>query len=151
MFLPQYYLSSWILGSETVWPTKQEACKVNQRPAKQQRPDESSSRGVRRLIHHHEKVRERKTFGHAEKVSFSDFWLVRFTADVNLCAFFRDFLNNLRFYLTFYAGLADELCMRELSSGDGQPCWNGTNIVKRFVSNKSLIQLYDKELPCPCC
>ncbi|KAM6942836.1 glypican-5a [Xenentodon cancila] len=45
----------------------------------------------------------------------------------------KDFLNNLRYYRTFYGGLADELCTRELASGDGQLCWNGTSIVKSYT------------------
>ncbi|CAG5857475.1 unnamed protein product [Menidia menidia] len=45
----------------------------------------------------------------------------------------RDFLNSLRLYLTFYGGLADQLCVTELAAGDGLSCWNGTSIVKRFV------------------
>ncbi len=47
--------------------------------------------------------------------------------------FFRDFLNSLRLYRTYYGGLADQLCVSELASGDGLSCWNGTDIVKRFV------------------
>ncbi|MEQ2163844.1 hypothetical protein GOODEAATRI_000172 [Goodea atripinnis] len=46
----------------------------------------------------------------------------------------KDFLKTLRTFSTFYGGLADQMCLQELSSGDGVPCWNGTNIVKRFVS-----------------
>lgn len=45
----------------------------------------------------------------------------------------RDFLNSLRFYRTYYGGLADQLCVSELASGDGLSCWNGTDTVKRFV------------------
>lgn len=48
--------------------------------------------------------------------------------------FFRDFLKTLRTFSTFYGGLADQMCLQGLSSGDGVPCWNGTYIVKRFVS-----------------
>ncbi|MEQ2205660.1 hypothetical protein XENOCAPTIV_007789, partial [Xenoophorus captivus] len=44
----------------------------------------------------------------------------------------RDFLKTLRTFSTFYGGLADQMCLQELSSGDGLPCWNGTNIVKRI-------------------
>lgn len=51
----------------------------------------------------------------------------------------RDFLNSLRLYRTYYGGLADQLCVSELASGDGLSCWNGTDMVKsytlRVVSN----------------
>lgn len=51
-----------------------------------------------------------------------------------LCfCFSRDFLNSLRLYRTYYGGLADQLCVSELASGDGLPCWNGTDMVKRYV------------------
>ncbi|XP_015239570.1 PREDICTED: glypican-5 [Cyprinodon variegatus] len=45
----------------------------------------------------------------------------------------KDFLKNLRAFSTFYGGLADHMCLQELSSGDGVPCWNGTNIVKSYT------------------
>ncbi|KAM9764535.1 glypican-5a [Menidia menidia] len=45
----------------------------------------------------------------------------------------RDFLNSLRLYLTFYGGLADQLCVTELAAGDGLSCWNGTSIVKSYT------------------
>ncbi|XP_041799591.1 glypican-5a [Chelmon rostratus] len=45
----------------------------------------------------------------------------------------RDFLNSLRLYRTYYGGLADQLCVSELASGDGLSCWNGTNIVKSYT------------------
>ncbi|XP_068597032.1 glypican-5a [Brachionichthys hirsutus] len=45
----------------------------------------------------------------------------------------RDFLNSLRLYRTYYGGLADQLCVSELASGDGSSCWNGTNIVKSYT------------------
>ncbi|KAK5915477.1 hypothetical protein CesoFtcFv8_001063 [Champsocephalus esox] len=45
----------------------------------------------------------------------------------------RDFLNSLRLYRTFYGGLADQLCVSELASSDGQACWNGTDIVKSYT------------------
>ncbi|KAK5874119.1 hypothetical protein PBY51_019094 [Eleginops maclovinus] len=45
----------------------------------------------------------------------------------------RDFLNSLRLYRTFYGGLADQLCVSELASGDGHACWNGTDIVKSYT------------------
>lgn len=47
----------------------------------------------------------------------------------------KDFLSSLRLYRTYYGGLADQLCVSELTPGDGLSCWNGTNIVKRFVSD----------------
>ncbi|KAM8894361.1 glypican-5a [Spinachia spinachia] len=45
----------------------------------------------------------------------------------------KDFLNSLRLYRTFYGGLADQLCVSDLASGDGLSCWNGTNIVKSYT------------------
>lgn len=45
----------------------------------------------------------------------------------------RDFLNGLRLFLTYYGGLADQLCMSELASSDGLSCWNGTNLVKSYT------------------
>ncbi|KAM7424311.1 hypothetical protein PAMA_000582 [Pampus argenteus] len=45
----------------------------------------------------------------------------------------RDFLNSLRLYRTYYGGLADQLCVSELASGDGLSCWNGTDIVKSYT------------------
>lgn len=49
------------------------------------------------------------------------------------CCFCRDFLSSLRLYLTYYGGLADQLCVSDLASNDALSCWNGTEIVKRFV------------------
>ncbi|KAF7659455.1 hypothetical protein LDENG_00297280 [Lucifuga dentata] len=43
----------------------------------------------------------------------------------------KEFLNSLRLYRTYYGGLADQLCVSELASGDGLSCWNGADIVKR--------------------
>lgn len=63
--------------------------------------------------------------------------------------FLRDFLKNLRAFSTFYGGLADHMCLQELSSGDGVPCWNGTNIVKRLVlkeNNKKNIDSFHKKV-----
>lgn len=45
----------------------------------------------------------------------------------------RDFLNSLRLYRTYYGGLADQLCVSELASGDGLSCWNGTDMVKSYT------------------
>uniref|UniRef100_A0A7N8XWK4 Glypican 5a n=1 Tax=Mastacembelus armatus TaxID=205130 RepID=A0A7N8XWK4_9TELE len=45
----------------------------------------------------------------------------------------RDFLNSLRHYRTYYGGLADQLCVSELASGDGLSCWNGTDTVKSYT------------------
>lgn len=56
----------------------------------------------------------------------------------------RDFLNSLRLYRTYYGGLADQLCVSELASGEGLSCWNGTETVKRFVSKKVNIQNGEK-------
>uniref|UniRef100_W5MBM2 Glypican 5a n=1 Tax=Lepisosteus oculatus TaxID=7918 RepID=W5MBM2_LEPOC len=44
----------------------------------------------------------------------------------------KEFINSLRLYQTFYAGLADHLCVSELASSDGLSCWNGADVVKRF-------------------
>ncbi|KAJ0002307.1 hypothetical protein NQD34_002103 [Periophthalmus magnuspinnatus] len=46
----------------------------------------------------------------------------------------KDFLSGLRFYRTYSGGLADQLCVSDLSRSDGTPCWNGTHIVHRFVN-----------------
>ncbi|KAL1021686.1 hypothetical protein UPYG_G00016540 [Umbra pygmaea] len=43
------------------------------------------------------------------------------------------FLNSLRFYRTFYGGLADQLCVSELASADGLSCWNGADVVKSYT------------------
>ncbi|KAJ0056593.1 hypothetical protein NL108_010523 [Boleophthalmus pectinirostris] len=45
----------------------------------------------------------------------------------------KDFLSGLRLYRTYYGGLADQLCVNELSRGDGTSCWNGTNIVHSYT------------------
>ncbi|XP_029986811.1 glypican-5 [Sphaeramia orbicularis] len=45
----------------------------------------------------------------------------------------KDFLSSLRLYRTYYGGLADQLCVSELTPGDGLSCWNGTNIVKSYT------------------
>ncbi|KAM3877066.1 glypican-5a [Diretmus argenteus] len=45
----------------------------------------------------------------------------------------KEFLNSLRFYRTYYGGLADQLCVSELASGDGLSCWNGADIVKSYT------------------
>ncbi|KAG8520168.1 Glypican-5 [Galemys pyrenaicus] len=42
----------------------------------------------------------------------------------------KDFINSLRLYRTFYGGLADQLCVNELAAADGQPCWDGEDLVK---------------------
>lgn len=57
---------------------------------------------------------------------------VRVSAD-SLAVKRRDFLNGLRLYRTYYGGLADQLCVSELASGDGMSCWNGTEIVKSYT------------------
>nr|XP_033486543.1 glypican-5a [Epinephelus lanceolatus] len=58
--------------------------------------------------------------------------LVRASGD-SLAVRRRDFLNSLRLYRTYYGGLADQLCVSELASGDGLSCWNGTDIVKSYT------------------
>uniref|UniRef100_UPI003AAEC9E0 glypican-5a n=1 Tax=Centroberyx gerrardi TaxID=166262 RepID=UPI003AAEC9E0 len=45
----------------------------------------------------------------------------------------KEFLNSLRLYRTYYGGLADQLCVSELASGDGLSCWNGADIVKSYT------------------
>ncbi|XP_008290837.1 glypican-5a [Stegastes partitus] len=57
---------------------------------------------------------------------------VRVSAD-SLAVKRRDFLNGLRLYRTYYGGLADQLCVSELASGDGLSCWNGTELVKSYT------------------
>lgn len=54
-------------------------------------------------------------------------------AGVSLAARKQDFLSSLRLYRTYYGGLADQLCVSELSTGDGTFCWNGTNVVKSYT------------------
>ncbi|XP_007554000.1 glypican-5a [Poecilia latipinna] len=54
-------------------------------------------------------------------------------SDDSLSVMRKDFLKTLRTFSTFYGGLADQLCLQGLSSGDGVPCWNGTNIVKSYT------------------
>ncbi|XP_037548875.1 glypican-5a [Nematolebias whitei] len=54
------------------------------------------------------------------------------TPGVSLTVKRREFLSSLRSYLTFYIGLPDQLCVRELASGD-TPCWNGTELVKSYT------------------
>lgn len=46
---------------------------------------------------------------------------------------FREFINSLRLHRSFYGGLADQLCIAELAAAEGRPCWNGEDIVKRWV------------------
>ncbi|XP_022047246.2 glypican-5a [Acanthochromis polyacanthus] len=57
---------------------------------------------------------------------------VRVSAD-SLAVKRRDFLSGLRLYRTYYGGLADQLCVSELASGDGLSCWNGTELVKSYT------------------
>ncbi|KAK7913267.1 hypothetical protein WMY93_013478 [Mugilogobius chulae] len=45
----------------------------------------------------------------------------------------KDFLSGLRFYRTYYGGLADQLCVSDLSRSDGTSCWNGTSIVHSYT------------------
>ncbi|KAM4631061.1 glypican-5a [Polymixia lowei] len=45
----------------------------------------------------------------------------------------KEFLNSLRLYRTYYGGLADQLCVSELASGDGLSCWNGADFVKSYT------------------
>ncbi|NXG23732.1 GPC5 protein, partial [Grallaria varia] len=43
-----------------------------------------------------------------------------------------EFMSHLRLYRAFYSGLADQLCSNELAAGDGLPCWNGEDVIKRY-------------------
>ncbi|XP_048834354.1 glypican-5a isoform X2 [Brienomyrus brachyistius] len=45
----------------------------------------------------------------------------------------KEFVTSLRHYHTFYAVLADKLCVSELASGDGMSCWNGEDVVKSYT------------------
>ncbi|KAM4743561.1 glypican-5a [Anableps anableps] len=54
-------------------------------------------------------------------------------SDDSLSVMRKDFLKTLRTFSTFYGALADQMCLQELSSDDGVPCWNGTNIVKSYT------------------
>ncbi|XP_012696070.2 glypican-5a [Clupea harengus] len=53
--------------------------------------------------------------------------------DTSLANRRKEFINSLRLYRTFYGGLADQLCMSELASGDGLACWNGADVVKSYT------------------
>ncbi|KAG5262151.1 hypothetical protein AALO_G00292770 [Alosa alosa] len=53
--------------------------------------------------------------------------------DISLANRRKEFINALRSHRTFYGGLADQLCMNELSSGDGLACWNGADVVKSYT------------------
>lgn len=115
-----------------MWPTEQEACAVSQHPARQQQrihPSESSCQSVRGLAGCQEEVSETKK-AHIQILAYAICSL--YTEHLCFC-FSRDFLNSLRLYRTYYGGLADQLCVSELASGDGLPCWNGTDMVKRYV------------------
>ncbi|XP_006780389.1 glypican-5a [Neolamprologus brichardi] len=62
----------------------------------------------------------------------------------------KDFLSSLRLYLTYYGGLADQLCASDLASNDAMSCWNGTEIVKsytlRVVGNGIKAQIANPEV-----
>ncbi|XP_015219148.1 glypican-5a isoform X2 [Lepisosteus oculatus] len=62
----------------------------------------------------------------------------------------KEFINSLRLYQTFYAGLADHLCVSELASSDGLSCWNGADVVKsytlRVVGNGIKAQMANPEV-----
>ncbi|XP_023648901.2 glypican-5a isoform X2 [Paramormyrops kingsleyae] len=45
----------------------------------------------------------------------------------------KEFVTSLRHYRTFYAVLADRLCVSELASSDGMSCWNGADVVKSYT------------------
>ncbi|POI22458.1 hypothetical protein CIB84_013794 [Bambusicola thoracicus] len=50
----------------------------------------------------------------------------------------KEFISHLRLYRAFYGGLADQLCGNELAAGDGLPCWNGEDVVKRYLFHSLL-------------
>ncbi|XP_052447952.1 glypican-5-like [Carassius gibelio] len=45
----------------------------------------------------------------------------------------KEFISSLRLHRAFYGGLADQLCVSELASGDGLACWNGADVVKSYT------------------
>uniref|UniRef100_A0A671MIM9 Glypican-5-like n=1 Tax=Sinocyclocheilus anshuiensis TaxID=1608454 RepID=A0A671MIM9_9TELE len=45
----------------------------------------------------------------------------------------KEFISSLRLYRAFYGGLADQLCVSELASGDGLACWNGADVGKSYT------------------
>ncbi|CAL1603706.1 unnamed protein product [Knipowitschia caucasica] len=45
----------------------------------------------------------------------------------------KDFLSGLRLFRTYYGGLADQLCVSDLSRSEGTSCWNGTNTVHSYT------------------
>lgn len=137
------------IGAQTVRPTKQEACTVSQQPAQQQQrihPYEKSCQSVRGLARGQEKVSLRKLKGFPYN-SLLNMQLTNKTHGkirymICVPAFVcRDFLNSLRLYRTYYGGLADQLCVSELATGEGLSCWNGTETVKRFVSKRSIFRM----------
>uniref|UniRef100_A0A8C6NE63 Uncharacterized protein n=1 Tax=Melopsittacus undulatus TaxID=13146 RepID=A0A8C6NE63_MELUD len=50
----------------------------------------------------------------------------------------KEFIRQLRLYRAFYGGLADQLCSNELAAADGLPCWNGEDVVRRYLSDSLL-------------
>ncbi|XP_051234997.1 glypican-5a [Dicentrarchus labrax] len=78
------------------------------------------------------KLAQSVSIQHSSRESIPFKALVRVSGD-SLAVKRRDFLNGLRFYRTYYGGLADQLCVSELASGDGLSCWNGTDIVKSYT------------------
>ncbi|XP_073697895.1 glypican-5-like [Garra rufa] len=44
----------------------------------------------------------------------------------------KEFINSLRLYRAFYGGLADQLCVSDLASGDGLDCWNGAHVASLY-------------------
>ncbi|XP_073698795.1 glypican-5-like [Garra rufa] len=51
----------------------------------------------------------------------------------------KEFINSLRLYRAFYGGLADQLCVSDLASGDGLDCWNGAHVAS-FISDKAAVR-----------
>ncbi|XP_024422817.1 glypican-5 [Desmodus rotundus] len=45
----------------------------------------------------------------------------------------KEFITSLRLHRTFYGGLADRLCVRDLAAAEGLPCWNGEDVVNSYT------------------
>ncbi|XP_050976659.1 glypican-5a [Labeo rohita] len=61
----------------------------------------------------------------------------------------KEFINSLRLYRAFYGGLADQLCVSDLASGDGLDCWNGADVASytlRVVGNGIKAQAENPEV-----
>ncbi|XP_016396702.1 glypican-5a [Sinocyclocheilus rhinocerous] len=61
----------------------------------------------------------------------------------------KEFLSSLRLHRAFYGGLADQLCVSDLASGDGTACWNGAGVASytlRVVGNGIKAQAENPEV-----